>query len=95
MLVLTVTWLANEGRENDFIAECRKLATAARQEPGCRMFVVHQHRDDKRRFFIYEEYNNDAALQAHRDSDHFKEIARGTLPTMGERVEAHLMEPLA
>ena len=49
----------------------RKLEAASRQEPGCLMYVVHQHRTDPRLFFIYEQYSNDAALEAHRQSRTF------------------------
>ncbi len=95
MVVLAVTWIANEGNESAVISAFKRLADGSRKEPGCRMYVVHQHRDDKRKFFVYEQYDDDAALQAHRDTPHFQEIALKTLPALGKRAEAHLMEPVA
>jgi quinol monooxygenase YgiN len=95
MVVLAVTWIANEGQEEQVVKAFERLGAGSRKEPGCRLYVVHQNRDDKRRFFVYEQYDNDAALQAHRDTSHFQEIAVNTLPKLGKRVEAHLMEPVA
>jgi quinol monooxygenase YgiN len=95
MLVLAVTWIANEGNEEEVLSAFKKLGAASRQEPGCRMYVVHQGRDDMRRFFVYEQYDDDAALQAHRATSHFQEIALKTLPSLGKRLDAHLMNPVA
>ena len=37
-------------------------------EPGARRFDAHRLRDDPERFFVYEEYADDAAFAAHLDS---------------------------
>lgn len=95
MIVLAVTWIASEGHEADVIKAFEKLAAGSRTEAGCRMYLVHQDRDDKRRFFVYEQYEDEGALDAHRDTSHFQEIAVNTLPKLGKRAEAHLMDPVA
>ena len=95
MLVLAVTWVAQAGKEQEVLAVFSRLGAASRKEPGCRMYVVHKDRDDGRRFFVYEQYDDEAALQAHRDSAHFQEIALGLLPQIAHRAEAHLMNPVA
>ncbi|HEY3927425.1 MAG TPA: putative quinol monooxygenase [Candidatus Koribacter sp.] len=95
MVVLAVTWIANQGHESAVIDAFKRLAAGSRTEPGCRLYIVHQHRDDHRRFFVYEQYEDDAALQAHRDTPHFQEIALKTLPSLGKRADAHIMDPLA
>ena len=41
-------------------------------EPGCLRFDVLQDTEDENTFFYYEVYRDEAALQAHRDSPHFK-----------------------
>lgn len=94
MVVLAVTWMAHEGQEQQMADAFQRLAAAARQEPGCRMFVVHRHREDKRTFFVYEQYDDDHALQAHRDSPHFEQIVKGELHNLGRRMDAFLMDPL-
>lgn len=94
MLVLAVNWMAHEGHENEVSAIFGKLEAASRQEPGCLMYVVHRHTEDPRRFFIYEQYRDAAALEAHRKSPHFQEYAVNALRNIGERQQGDLYRPL-
>lgn len=95
MLVLAVNWMAHEGHENEVAIIFAKLQAASRQEPGCLMYVVHRHIDDPRRFFIYEQYRDAAALEAHRNSPHFQEYAVNALRNIGERQQGDLYKPLS
>jgi quinol monooxygenase YgiN len=94
MVVLAVTWMARQGREGEVVAVFAKLAEESRKEPGCLMYVVHRHKTEPRRFFVYEQYKDDAALEAHRASPHFLQYARKELPKLGDRIEGQLYEPL-
>ena len=94
MVVLAVTWMAKPGHEDEVAGIFGKLQTASRQEPGCLMYIVHRHRTDATRFFIYEQYRDDAALEAHRKSPHFQEYAINALKDIGERKEGELYSPL-
>jgi quinol monooxygenase YgiN len=94
MVVLAVTWVANPGREVEVANIFRQLEEASRQEPDCLMYIVHRHRTDPRRFFIYEQYRNDAALEAHRQSPHFQQYAITALKDIGERTQGELYSPL-
>ena len=94
MVVLAVTWMAKVGRENEVAAIFAKLTEASRTEPGCVMYQVHRHKTDPRRFFIYEQYKDDGALEAHRAAPHFLQHARKELPKIADRTEGHLYEPL-
>ena len=95
MVVLAVTWIANGGKEADVAALFRKLEEASRQELGCLMYVVHQHRSDPGRFFIYEQYRDEAALEAHRQSAHFQEYAVNALRAIARRREGELYVPIS
>ncbi|MGA9471087.1 MAG: putative quinol monooxygenase [Terriglobales bacterium] len=94
MVVLAVTWIAKTGRESETAAIFDKLQAESRKEPGCAMYQVHKHKTDPRRFFIYEQYKDDAALEAHRTAPHFLQMAKKDLPKVAERTEGHLFEPL-
>lgn len=94
MLVLAVTWVANLGHEEEVAQIFAKLQAASRQEPGCLVYIVHRHKDDPRTFFIYEQYKDDAALQAHRESMHFQEYAVKALKDIGVRKQGDLYTPL-
>lgn len=94
MVVLAVTWMAKKGREAEVQSIFAKLTEQARKEPGCLMFLVHRHKTEAGRFFIYEQYKDDAALEAHRSSPHFLQYVKKELPKVGDRVEGQLYEPL-
>ncbi len=94
MVVLAVTWIAKNGRDAEVASLFSKLTEESRKEPGCTVYVVHRHRTEPRRFFIYEQYKDDAALEAHRNSPHFLQYAKKDLPKIADRVEGNLYEPL-
>ncbi|HEY1799705.1 MAG TPA: putative quinol monooxygenase [Terriglobales bacterium] len=95
MVVLSVIWMAKAGHEAEVAQTFSKLTERARTEPGCIMFQVHRHKTEPRRFFIYEQYKDDAALEAHRATPHFLQYAKKELPRIAERIEGNLYEPLA
>ncbi len=94
MVVLVVTWMAKVGREAEMAAVFSKLSEESRKEPGCVMFLAHRHKTEPRRFLVYEQYKDDAALEAHRATPHFLQYAKKELPKLGDRVEGNLYEPL-
>lgn len=68
------------GEDREEIGEAlRRLAEASRQEPGCLSYVPHTVVGDPDTVVIYEQYANDAAAEAHRQSAHFKKYAVGVL----------------
>jgi quinol monooxygenase YgiN len=94
MVVLAVTWVAKVGQEAEVAEVLAKLTAEARKEPGCAMFQVHRHRTEPRRFFIYEQYKDDAALETHRNTPHFLQYARKDLPKIADRIEGQLYDSL-
>ena len=94
MIVLAVTWVARAGHEGEVTSLFSRLTEESRKEPGCVMYQVHRHRTDPRRFFIYEQYEDDVALEAHRAAPHFLQYAKKDLPKIADRMEGHLYDPL-
>jgi quinol monooxygenase YgiN len=94
MICLAVRLLVKPGHEQQVADFFVPLTEASRKEPGCLFYVAHQHRDDPRKFLVYEQYKDDAALDAHRNSDHFKRYAADGLYKFVEQREADLYRPL-
>lgn len=57
----------------------RELTPASRQEPGCVTYVPHWVEGEPSTLVIYEQYADEAALEFHRASHHFKVHASGGL----------------
>jgi autoinducer 2-degrading protein len=79
MICVAVTYVMKEGTEAETIELFRHLAPATRQEPGCRMYEVHRSTVNPRQFFLYEQYVDQAALDAHRAAPHFEQYAKNGL----------------
>ena len=94
MVVLAVTWMAKPGHEDEVARIFSHLQAASRKEPGCLMYIVHRHKTDSQRFFLYEQYRDDAAREAHRQSPHFQEYVVEALKDIGARTEGELYAPL-
>jgi len=79
MICVAVTYLMKQGTENEAIELFTKLAPETRREPGCRMYEVHRSTTNPRQFFLYEQYQDQAALDAHRAAPHFEKYAKNGL----------------
>ena len=54
------------------------LTLASRAEPGCVSYVPHWLRDEPDTLLIYEQYVDQAAVDAHRATPHFAQyVTRG------------------
>ncbi len=56
-----------------------------REAGGCLRFEVHQDQSDPTLFLLIETYRDEAALTAHRDSQHFSEYKQDTQDWVVER----------
>ncbi len=73
MLVLHVSVQVKPEHVSEFLEVVRHDAEhSEREEPGCLRFDVIQDREDPNRFYFYEIYRDEAALEAHRQTPHFK-----------------------
>lgn len=70
------------------------LQEESRKEPGCIQYQVHTHREDPRHFLVYEQYKDDAAIDFHRESPHFKKYAAEGVYTMIDSRDVGFYEPI-
>jgi (4S)-4-hydroxy-5-phosphonooxypentane-2,3-dione isomerase len=68
-----------------FIEAVKENGAAAVKEPGCREFNITVLAKDPNHVFLYEVYDNEAALNAHRATDHFKRFAATTADMVAKR----------
>jgi autoinducer 2-degrading protein len=82
------------GERDNYLAALTENGKASVTEPGCRAFNIQVLASDPNHVFIYEVYDNEAALQAHRASEHFKKHAATTAKMIAKR-EARPMSIVA
>jgi quinol monooxygenase YgiN len=95
MICVAVTYVVRPGHEEEAVALFGKLTGATRAEPGCRMYLAHRSTVDPRKFFLYEQYDDQAALDAHRATSHFQQYAAGGLFAIIESRTPELYEPVS
>ena len=85
MLVLMVTVKVKPGRREEFMEVIKEdqLSTSTKEE-GNFQFNVVQDNDDPDRFFLYEVYRDNAALEAHRAAPHFLKYREATADIYAE-----------
>jgi quinol monooxygenase YgiN len=61
-----------------YLAAIKENGAASVKEPGCREFNIMVSATNPNHVFLFEVYDNDAAVQAHRTTEHFKKYAATT-----------------
>lgn len=85
MIVLKVDMLVKPCMEEKCKEYIRVMQQHSRQEPGCLMYAGHQSIEEPRRFFFYEQYKDQAALEAHRTAPYFQQYVIGGLDVIMEQ----------
>ena len=77
-----------------YLAAITENGAASVKEPGCKRFDILNLASDPNHFFLYEVYENEEAVKAHRETDHFKKYAATTAKMVAKR-EARRMSVIA
>jgi (4S)-4-hydroxy-5-phosphonooxypentane-2,3-dione isomerase len=77
-----------------YMEAIKENGAASVKEPGCRQFDIHVLASNPNHVFLYEVYDNEAAYQAHRTTDHFKKYAAATANMVAQR-NPRPMTPIA
>jgi quinol monooxygenase YgiN len=94
MVCIAVTYVIKSGHEDEAIELLTKMTALTRTEPGCRMYLAHRSTEDPRRFFLYEQYDDQAAIDAHRAAPYFEQYVKGGLFSILETRSPELYIPL-
>ena len=74
----------------------RTMVPATRAEPGCQRYDLFQSAgtSGERVFCLIERYTDTTAVQAHRDSAHYKSYRAGIVPLLAHPIEVTVLETL-
>jgi len=85
LLVMAVDYDVVPGQIDAFLAALKENGAASVKEPGCRELNVAVSQKDPNHVFIFEVYDDAAAAQAHRETEHFKKYAAATKDMVAKR----------
>ena len=82
MIALIVEINIKPGFKDQFMASMLGDARGSNNdEPGCLRFDVLQDNEDENKIHLFEVYEDDAAVDAHRNAPHFSQVAEKNAPT--------------
>ena len=95
MIVLVAKYTVKAGHGDKVADALTRMAPLVKAgEPGCVLYHANRSKDNPDFFLLYEIYRDDAALAAHRDTPHFKEIIEGTVVPLLDKRERELYSPV-
>jgi quinol monooxygenase YgiN len=69
-VILYAEFTAKPGSESEVETLISGLAEDVRREPGNTEFTVYRERDNPRKFFVFEEYLDEASFDAHINAEY-------------------------
>jgi autoinducer 2-degrading protein len=93
MIVLVARYHVQSGKGDEVAAALQEMAPLVQaSEPGCKLYQANRSRENPDLFLLYEHYEDEAALQGHRETPHFKAIIEGTIVPLLDKRERELYE---
>ena len=85
--VLAVSWVAKPEHQEEVREILGILGEESRKEPGVITYTTHVNPENPCEFFIYEKYHDEAGLEAHQQTHHFKHyVLEKAIPMLESRV---------
>jgi len=81
------------GSNADFEAIFKELAAEVRaNEPGNRFYELHKARKSETTYVVLEQYDDQAAVDAHNQSEYFKRLGGAMGPHMAGRPSIQMLD---
>ena len=93
-LAFTVEWQAKPDEVEALLGIIQRALPLFEREPGTRLVRIHQSMKEPTRFFFYEVFADQAAYEAHLETDHFKTMILGeAVPKLAyrERIQHQIL----
>jgi len=88
-LVVVAQWEAKPGQTDAVLAILHRFLPQAQSDPGVKLFLISQGKDNPAQFLFYEVFVDAAALESHLASEYFKTLIAGqALPLLAKRERA-------
>ncbi len=92
MIVLIAKYTVKPGNVSAVLSHLREMSPkVAANEPGCHQYQVAQSNENENLLVLIEHYEDEAALSAHREMPHFKEIIEGKVVPLLEKREREIL----
>lgn len=91
--VLIARYYVNPGNSTAVKEALQKMAVRVKaDEPACLVYNANIDPENENLYCLYEVYRDAAAIAAHRETPHFKEIIEGIIVPLLEKREREIYE---
>ena len=95
MLTFLARMKVKEGKEEEFVSLVKQLTEKTlANEPGVTAYEFYKLRDEERGYAVLEAFIDDAAEEAHRNTDHFNELAPPLIDCLDGTYIREYLDPL-
>ncbi|MFT5388075.1 MAG: quinol monooxygenase YgiN [Candidatus Omnitrophota bacterium] len=83
------------GRNQEFEIIFKQLVSSVlANEKGCLVYALHQSREDTQSYIVLEQYVDEAALQSHSTTDHYRNFGKQISVYLAAAPEIVLMDSI-
>jgi quinol monooxygenase YgiN len=86
-------FVARKGKEDQLRALLQSMLAPTHAEPGCKVYELYES-DSKGRYFFYETWKSQAALDQHAATPHFKRLEQTAPEFVKEPFEVDILQKL-
>jgi quinol monooxygenase YgiN len=91
---LIVAVVAVEGKADELSTELRAMLAPTLAEPGCEFYRLYES-ETKGCFFFHELWESEEALDAHRQTPHFRHMKQATQNLLAKPMEGNKVRQLS
>jgi len=93
MIVLLAKYYAKPGTVETVIEKLREMGELVKEhEPGCSLYQISRSKENPDFLLLYEQYVDQAAVEAHRATPHFQTYILDTIIPMLEKREVEFFD---
>lgn len=87
-------WNVKEGRLDEVLQILTQAAKKSSEEKGNLFYRIHQSKSDQNKLILFEGYDNETALEFHKNSEHYQNLVVKEIVPLLESREVILMDQI-
>jgi quinol monooxygenase YgiN len=94
--IVIVRFFPKQGSEARVESILREMVVHTRNEPGCRRYDLYRSApaSAEHTFALIEQYADQAAIQAHRETPHYKAYRASIMELLAKPIDVAIVDPL-
>jgi autoinducer 2-degrading protein len=87
-------WQVKEGKLDSVLQILKEVSKKSSEEKGNLFYKIHQSKDDQNTLILFEGYQNESALEFHKNSEHYQNLVAKQIVPLLENREVILMDQI-